>query len=137
MYVIYNVSTGADVSRTALLSAIADPLPAGLSFKQVADPSPFFIWNPATLDFVAPPAPRVISKTEFVDRLTVAEHRSFFGAAHGSLVNGQKQNVVSFMMYLMVLGDTVNLDGPSIVTGVNYLQTVGVLGAGRAAQVLA
>ena len=136
MYVIYNTITGQDVSRTARLESVANPLPVGLSVKLVTDPADGFIWSNTLLDFVSPPTPRIIGQTAFIERFTLPEQQDFLGVAFGTLTNGQKKNVMTFLWYLMLL-DVVRLDSPAIIAGVNYLQTVGIIAAGRAAQVLA
>ncbi|HJW80812.1 MAG TPA: hypothetical protein VJ396_01100 [Acidiferrobacterales bacterium] len=137
MYVVYEIATGREVSRTDSPALIASPMPAGLASKQVADPAAGWVWSPGLLDFVAPPAVRRIGKTEFIQRFTLAERKELFGYAHGTTYTAaQQKNLASFMRYLDYL-DVIDLDDTGIQQGVNYMETVAILAAGRAAQVLA
>lgn len=137
MYVVYEIATGRDISRTDSPALIADPLPAGFASKQVADPASGLVWSTALLDFVAAPGPRRIGKAVFIQRFTIAERKELFGFAHGTTYTAaQQKNLASFMRYLDFL-DVIDLDDTALQAGVNYLTTVSILAAGRAAQVLA
>lgn len=72
----------------------------------------------------------------FITRFTDAERRLLFGFSLDSTkTETQRKLVHAFVTYLTFL-DSIHLDDGSIVAGVNYLETAGVLLAGRAAQIL-
>ncbi len=75
-FAIYQTSDGTLVS---LATVVADPLPAGLTKKQVAPHSAGFQWNTTLLDWepVPAPPPDVDRVEEFLTRVGV----SFKGAA--------------------------------------------------------
>lgn len=137
MFCIYQTATGELVSTTDSLALIASPLPGGLSVIEVANPASGWVWNPGTLNFIAPPSPRIISKTEFIERFTLAEKKELFGFMYGSsFTAAQQKNLASIMRYMDFI-DSVNLDSTDIQTGVNYFVTVNILTAARRDAVLA
>jgi hypothetical protein len=72
----------------------------------------------------------------FIQRFTNAERILFFSYYLDSTKSeAQRKNVFAFEQYLVYL-DIINLDDASIVAGTQYLETVAVLAAGRAAQIL-
>lgn len=77
-----------------------------------------------------PPAPIILSKIEFL-RLFVQAERIDIRAA--SAVNA----AVADYQYLLDAATTVNLSDPDILAGVPLLETAGLIGAGRAVQILA
>lgn len=136
MHCIYKIITGDLVSTTDDPSRIASPLPAGHASKQTVDPAPGYVWDKATLNFIAPAKSPVVAKYIFIQRLTVAERKALFNFDRGSSLSvAQQQNVQAFMRYLDFL-DAVDLTDSAITLGVNYLETVALIGAGRAALVL-
>ncbi|MDO8706433.1 MAG: hypothetical protein Q7J84_15950 [Sulfuricaulis sp.] len=88
------------------------------------------------MNFIAPAKSPVVAKYIFIQRLTVAERKALFNFDRGSSLSvAQQQNVQAFMRYLDFL-DAVDLTDSAITLGVNYLETVALIGAGRAALVL-
>lgn len=147
-YVIYKTSTGALVSQGDVIAnpgetdaqAIARLEAAGNTVVNIGTtPTSGWEWNPVTHQFEAPPSPRIIDKTSFINRMSVAEQRLFLGFQFTSATNGQKQNVQTLVQYLCTIGNLVNLDSPSIQQGINYLSTTNpqVLTPARVAEVLA
>ncbi len=134
--ILYTTATGAFV---ALTDHRVDPLPAGLSAKSVGTMKPdldAYQWDPATLGLVPRTPQRLISKYLFIQRFTDAERRDLFGFSLDSTkTEAQRKRVAAFVWYLDFL-DVINLDDASLVAGMQYLETVAVLAAGRAAQIL-
>jgi hypothetical protein len=136
MEAIYETATGTLVSTASDIAQVANPLPAGLTRKTIADPPDGYLWSVTLLDFVAPPAPRKIGKYDFISRFTIAERKELFGFSYGTTYTAaQQKNLANFMRYLDFL-DIIDLDDTAIQTGVNYLETTSIIAAGRAAQVL-
>lgn len=134
-YAVYETSTGILKSQG---SVIANPLPAGLTAVDIVNPpAENTVWDTATHAFVPKPSPRILLKVDFIQRFTIAERKEMFGYAHGTTYTvAQQKNLASFMRYLDFL-DRIPIDDAGIQQGTNYLETVGILAAGRAAQVLA
>ena len=74
-YAIYQTSNGALVS---LATVVADPLPAGLSKKQIREMPPNSQWNTTLLDWEPRPAPPpdVDRVDEFLTRVTLTDETS-------------------------------------------------------------
>lgn len=134
--ILYATTTG---SFIALTDNCVDPLPAGIGAKTVGLDKPdlcLYTWDPATLSLVQRVPARIIYKYLFIQRFTNTERIAFFSFYLDSTkTEVQRKNVFAFEQYLVYL-DTINLDDESIVQGTNYLETVGILAAGRAAQIL-
>ena len=134
-YAIYVTATGELKSQGSI---VADPLPSGLTAVDIVNPpADDTMWDAASRSFVPRPAPRIIRKVDFIQRFTLAERKELFGFTVGSTYTpSQQKNLAAFMRYLDFL-DVIPLDDVGIQQGVNYLETVSVIAAGRAAQVLA
>ena len=134
-YAVFDKATGRLVSSG---SAVAAKLSADLVVKEFADkPRDDQVWDEATLGFKSAPRPTRLRKADFIQRFTLAERRELFGFAHGNTYTAaQQKNLAAFMRYLDFL-DQIDLQDAAIVQGVGYLETVGILAAGRAAEVLA
>lgn len=76
------------------------------------------------------PAPVVLNKVDFLRLFTQTERINIRGAAS---VNP----VVADYQYMLDAATTVNLSDPDILTGVPLLEQAGLIGPGRAAQILA
>ena len=134
--IIYATTGGAFL---ALTDNHIDPLPDGYAAKSVGTVKPdldAYQWDPATLGLVPRTPQRIVSKLVFITRFTDAERRDLFGfSLNSTKTEIQRMRVAAFVWYLTFL-DGINLDDASIVAGVNYLEAVAVLAAGRAAQIL-
>lgn len=76
------------------------------------------------------PAPRRLTQTKFAERFTDAELQAILSAAAASAaLNGWWKK--------FELADDINLDDPATRAGVQALEFAGVIGVGRAAEVLA
>lgn len=89
-------------------------------------------WNPATVSFVEKDgaARRLISKLDYMNRFTDAELVAIYTAA--------KTNVnVEIWLEKFKLAAEINLDDPKTATGLQALEALGLIAAGRAAEILA
>jgi hypothetical protein len=126
-HAIYDIATGALVSVGTVIAA---PLPDGLAALDVGDTMPDGDWNPATLSFVARSAlPETWTKYEFKQRMTAAERVAVRAAAASNAV------VADFMDLLDSSGVVIRAN-PNVLAGLNYLESIAVLGAGRASEII-
>lgn len=124
MYVLYRVSDGLPISQSA--QAIVNPDPVSYAVKETSGAG---VWDQQILDFVAPPAPRVISLEEFVTvRLTEDERDDIIEAAKTS------RKAATFITVLKLLRE-VNLDSPFIVSALTRMEQAGLIATGRADEV--
>lgn len=134
--IIHNTTTG---DFLALTDHAVDPLPAGYAARSVGVEKPDmdkYQWDAATRGLVPRTPMRFVSKYVFIQRFTDAERRDLFGfSLNTTKTEAQRMRVAAFVWYLTFL-DTVNLDDTSVTAGVNYLETVAVIAAGRSAQIL-
>lgn len=71
-----------------------------------------------------------ISKREFLKRFTPAEY--------GAIKNAAAVNTdVDYFWQQFLLADFISLDDPDISTGLSTMEAAGLLGAGRAAEIVA
>lgn len=84
----------------------------------------------AIADALTPPSPpeRRVTPREFFDLFTLAEQLEIFG----SEIAG-----VKMLTARAAAATFVDLDNAEVAYGVNYLETAGLIGEGRAAQVIA
>jgi hypothetical protein len=130
MYVVYESATGRLVSTASDPSLIANPLPSGLGVKEVAEPGARAAWDEQALVFVEAQGPRVMTRLEFLRRFTSSERIATRAAAVGN-------PAIADMLALQDAAGYIDLDDPDTQAGVAYLESLGVIAAGRAAQVLA
>lgn len=124
-YAVYDSATGALISVGTVL---ANPLPDGMAYVEYAE-RPVGVWDPATLAFVpAPASPRRLPRAEFMRLLTPQERIAARGA---------NDPVVDDFLHLMDASESINLDHADTAAGLGYLESIGVLGAGRADEILA
>lgn len=130
MFAVYESVTGRLVSTASHASLIADPLPAGLAVKEVADPGSRASWDEQALVFVEAPAPRTMEPLTFMRRFTMAERIAIRSAA-------TTDPMIADLMAMQAAATYIDLDDPDTQAGVVYLESLGIIAAGRAAQVLA
>lgn len=136
-FAIYKNSDGVLLSTGESRASDAQLAAAGLAFVEVAfDPQVSTKqWNKATrvFDDVAAPKPR-IDTLDFWKRFTVAERETIQDEARGTTARATK--VRGFVETYKTQG-AIAIDDPEIVTAVNDMETAGLIGANRAAEVLA
>ncbi len=82
--------------------------------------------------FVSPntPASTIFSRVDFMDRFTLEETVAIYTAA--------KQNViVEILLDKLKIAEFVNVTDPRTAEGIQMLEQAGLIGAGRAAEILA
>lgn len=117
----------------ALIQASTEPLAAGTDeiLKQRQGDIPDltkFEWHGGSLAFV-PKASRTITRLAFTRRLTNDELAAIYGAAKSSIL-------LEVWLDKFKLAEEINLDDPEIVQGLYGVEQMGLLAAGRAAEVL-
>ena len=95
-----------------------------------------FQWDPSTRALVPRTPQRFLPKWFFIQRFTDSERKAFFGFPLDSTKTEAQRKIISALMWYLLYLDTINLDDTSLVAGVQYLETIGVLATGRAAQIL-
>ncbi len=88
-----------------------------------------YVWNPDTLSFDLKPKDRILTKLEYMNRFTDNELATIYTVA--------KQNVaVEIWLEKFKLSSEVYLDDPRTVAGVQALEYYGLIGQGRAQEIL-
>ena len=132
-FAVWETTTGRLVS---IATVLADPLPAGLSVTTLGVDRPEGVWN--ILTHVFDPAPvlkPMLRLLDFAQRFTTAERE----ALQNMLATGtqtQKNKLNAFRQYLTD-AQGADLNDAYIVASVNLMESAGVIGAGRAAVILA
>jgi hypothetical protein len=91
-----------------------------------------YTWDPATVSFIEKNGAnkRLISKLDYMNRFTDAELVSIYTAA--------KTNVnVEIWLEKFKLSAEINLDDPKTISGIQAIETLGLIAAGRATEILA
>lgn len=102
----------------------------GIQWVVLAERPPVPTPQPTPEPTPPPPAPVILNKVDFL-RLFMQQERIDIRAA--STVNP----VIADYQYMLDAATTVNLSDPDILTGVPLLEQAGLIGPGRAAQILA
>lgn len=136
-YALYKTATG---ELTSVGTVIVSPLPSGLSKKLIGAVPPDLSkveWDPALKDFAPiPPQPKIISRFEFRQKLTQAERVALDNMSENTtLAAADRQRVVSMMQDLGA-ANYIKMNDPILIAGLNYLESLGLLGAGRANTIL-
>jgi len=122
---LYDTETGRLISSTTL--DIPD-IPTGMAIKASSLTG---TWNEGTLDFDPLPEQEVrLGKIEFLDLFTDTELDAILDAEETD------KNVRRFLKKLD-LADSIGMSNPSTIDGLNYMEAAGLIGAGRAAEILA
>lgn len=136
-WAIYDKASGALIAIA--LGYSPDTLPASAAVKSLGQGEPDlarYQWDPSRLALVPRSPERVIARPVFIGRFTADEQRDFFGFVYDAAATAAQRKRVAAFERLLVLLDAVNLDDANVVAGVQYLESLGVLQAGRAAVIL-
>ena len=79
---------------------------------------------------------RILTKYQFRKLFTFTERVSIDNFATNPAITAQNKAVLSTIMKDLDVAGEVQLDNPDVAQGVQFLETVGLLGTGRAAQIL-
>lgn len=136
-FAVYENATGRLVSLGTVVADDVTLARKGYAKKALTfDPRvPTKQWNETTRDFddVPEPKPRLPLR-EFLDRFTVAEREDIFDAAQNGTA-GQQKKIGAFLDYLKA-SEVADLGAPYIIDSVTAMETTGLLGVGRAAEIL-
>lgn len=135
-YAVYRVSDGALVSTGTSVADDATLAAQGLAKKPFAfDPRTGYIWNPSTLTFdvVAPP-PETVTLAAFADLFTPTEREDLFDIRMNGTAS-QRKKLGAFYEYITQQG-AADLGNAYIIDSVNLMESQGVIGSGRAAEIL-
>lgn len=127
-FIAYNPALG-----NALVGVSDQPLPEteGLIYEIIEGLGDISAleWNPILTQF-QPKRQRLLSRKEFLQRLSLSEYAAIKAAAAQSAA-------VDYYWQMFMLVGNVDLDSNDTVTGMNLLEQSGMLGEGRAAEILA
>jgi hypothetical protein len=129
IYVVCNVLTGELLGVSEEFIEVSGAPLQGMSFDRGLPDFSREEWNRGLRAFVLK-THRVVSKLEFLDKFTQAERISIKQARGVS-------PALDDYLYLLELAQEVNLDSNNTRSGVNMLEQAGLLGVGRAAEILA
>lgn len=135
-YAVYDEATGALVSTGSSVADDATLKTKGYTKKELqTKPGKSEEWDPVTLDFVATTKPKPkIPMGEFIERFGVTERENIFGViATGT--SEQQKRLRAFIEYIRMLG-YADPNDPYVVTIMGKLEEYGVIGAGRAEEIL-
>lgn len=80
-------------------------------------------------DAAVPPAPKILTKREFIKRFTVDEYATIKAAA-------QQNVMLDYYWQQFMLVEEINLGDPDTIAGVTMLEQVGLIAQGRAQEIL-
>lgn len=86
------------------------------------------VWNESTLAFDARPFAMTVERNEFLDLFSAAEQEAVIGTTNAT---------VQVFLQKLSLSERVRLHHERTITAVNGLEALGLIGTGRAAQILA
>ena len=123
IYVVTERATGAEVYRYDSVEPIEW---AGMEFDKYShDLAP----EPATPEFGAPQEPRFVSKVVYLRRFTPEERTGIRAAA-------KADPFLEDYLEMMALADEIDLNDADVIDAVNKLEAVGLIGTGRAQEIL-
>lgn len=114
---------GQYMTTAALEAGIGLPLPAGFAASLDAEKA-------AAVGAAGYVSPMTLAKYDFISRFTPTERAGILAAAKLS-------PTIEVYLFDLQMAPTVQLDSQQTVDGVNALQAAGLIGPGRAAQILA
>lgn len=134
IFVTYDTATGAMVNVSDVLPS---PNPEHCTRAINVDSVTVDSWNPITLRFDEerdPIAERNISGVQYLRRFTQAERIAIRAAASQS---PELDGYLKLLDITIAQGGAIDLNDPDTIAAVGLLEAVGLLAAGRAAEVLA
>lgn len=130
IYVACNVQTG-DLLQisTETISVSGHPLMVKTFDMPIPDMTKFD-WIPNSLSFAPKSTSRKLTKLQYLRRFTQQERINIRNAA------GSSPELYDYLA-MLELAEEIDLDDPDTVGAVNMLEMIGLIGAGRADEVLA
>jgi hypothetical protein len=138
LYAIYRIADGALVSIGTVMASQGVLESNGYSYVElVSQPGPFDVWNPTTHSFNTMPTPKeVLMKQDFVERFTEQEWEDLMAFPTSNVGTAAQRKRVLGGIRRLEWVDQIDLNLAKIQNSINYLETVGILAAGRAAQII-
>lgn len=124
---LYDIATGRLLSSTAL---DIPNIPQGMAVK-ASDKTG--VWDAEALDFAPIPEQHVISKLDFLDKFADSELEDIIAESNKDTGRGRK---VAVFIKRLDLADNIDIKKPRTIESVNGLETLSLIGAGRAAEIL-
>lgn len=133
-YAVYDNTTN---DLYSLGTVLANPLPARFSFKEYTDkPDVGKTWSSVQLDFVVKISKKTYLFHEFLEALTQQEMENLFDYEFDNLKpTAGRKRVRAFLRRVNAMG-SVNCNDPWIQGELQAAENAGILGSGRAAQLI-
>jgi hypothetical protein len=137
-YAIYRESDGVLVSVGTVLAAPDVLTQNGYVAVEIpGPPGPYSAWNVTTHSFDTMPTPKdTLSKQDFVERFTEQEWEDFIAYPSSNLGTAAQRRRVNAALKRLEWMEEVDLNLAKTQNAINGLETLGILGAGRAAQII-
>lgn len=119
---LYRISDGALISSATVI----DQVPEGMAVKESEKVG---VWNTSTLDFEPIIKDRILSRDDYLDLFTDSEMLAIVNAATTDAIIKSSLDVLNFR-------GRVRMNSENTINSVNYMETKGLIGAGRADEVL-
>jgi hypothetical protein len=138
LYAVYRISDGALVSIGTVLASNGVLESNGYTYIELSiAPGPFDVWNPVTHTFDTMPTPKeVLTKQQFVERFTEAEWEDLQAYPTGNAGTAIQRKRVNGGLKRLEWVDEIDMNLAKNQNAINYLETIGIIGAGRAAQII-
>lgn len=127
-YYQYNEVTRELVQISDLELAPDTNLPVSYIDISKADLLNLYSWDSNLLGFVDK-VYRIITKREFLKRITPTEYAAIKNATAS---NG----IIDYYWQLFMIAESINLDDPDTIQGINTLEQLGLIASGRALEIL-
>ena len=117
--------------------AYLDDTYAGIVWNELDQtPNPTQVELDLLIKSLSPGQNRILTKYQFRKLFTFNERLAIDNFATNTNISAQNKAVLSTIMKDLDVSGEVQLDNPDVAQGVQFLETVGLLGTGRAAQIL-
>lgn len=145
-YAVYEINDGTLISVGQVVASDEDLATKGFAKTEYAERPDIenVRWNPATLVFDVQPVYRApISIGDILDLFTEAEREYLFQAYRQGLkpddtafTPAARRKIDAFIAWMQT-SQSVSLDHPYFIASINTMETVEIIGVGRAAEILA
>jgi hypothetical protein len=110
----------------------------GLAYVEISgQPGAFSVWNPATHTFDQMPTPKaVLSKSAFVEKFTEQEWEDLQAYPSSNLGTAANRKRVLGGLKRLEWMDEIDLNLAKIQNSIIGMETLGIIGPGRAAQII-
>ncbi len=123
---MWNIYT---LNGTLGTSLVEEPLPEGAVLLGTTSDADYLL--------NAAPSPRLVTKLAFRRRFTLAERVAMDAAPTNPAIAPEFQSILRTMAKDLELAQEIDLDDPDVIAGLDLLEQLGIIAAGRAAEVRA